>query len=66
MMERSNQIRIKVNKIFEVKKGAQKKNQTSLRESLNDVELQVAKMMEINSESDQQVQEMRDHVMELY
>ena len=37
-----------------------------MREALNDIELQVAKMLDINSESDQLVQELRDHVMDLF
>ena len=64
LMEKSNQIRTKAHRLFEGKKAQQ--NQGKIRESLNDIELQVAKMLDINSESDQLVMEMRDHIMDLF
>jgi len=42
------------------------KNQDQLREALNDIELGVAQIYDLKSESDVMAGELRDHIMELF
>lgn len=63
LIRKSNQVKAKVHKAFE---GKQQKSQEQLREALNEIELGVAQIYDIKSESDAMAGELRDHIMELY
>lgn len=41
-------------------------NQSKLRETMNDIELQIGQMLDIQTETDPQISQLRDHMMDLY